>query len=231
MIDRAGPPPIPRPLGQIITQPLKLLKPMIMIKKKWVDDFTVLAAINFKDALVTDTDPVRPVSYHEQTEHILPVENNVLQSELAAISTYSLDRKMILNPLKTKVMIFNSRTKYDCHPLLSIQPDSQLDVVEQHKILGQIVRSDLKTISNTESICKKVYSRMWILRRLKSLGCPEAELIEVIKQQIVSVCEVAVAWWGPMISKHESNMLERTFKCALHSQEQRCGASNSGDSF
>ena len=118
--------------------------------------------------------------------------------------------------LQKSSKVFNTRTKYDVHPILSIQPDCQLDIVEEHKILGQIVRSDMKTISNTEAICKKAYSRMWVIRRLKALGCPEAELISVVQQQILSVCEVGVAWWGPSISKHESNMLERTFKAALH---------------
>ena len=57
---------------------------------------------------------------------------------------------------------------------------------------------------------------MWVLRRLKSLGCPEKELLEVLQQQIVSICEQGVAWWGPSISKSESNMLERCLKTGLH---------------
>ena len=57
---------------------------------------------------------------------------------------------------------------------------------------------------------------MWILRRLKSLGCPISELLIVLREQIVSICEVGVAWWGPMITKHESNMLERILKTGLH---------------
>ena len=38
----------------------------------------------------------------------------------------------------------------------------------------------------------------------------------VLREQIVSICEVGVAWWGPMITKHESNMLERVLKTGLH---------------
>ena len=38
---------------------------------------------------------------------------------------------------------------------------------------------------------------MWILRRLKVMDCPQAELLENLEQQIVSVGEVAVV--GPMI--------------------------------
>ena len=123
---------------------------------------------------------------------------------------------MLLNPIKTKAMVFNTLRNYDCIPAISIKSGENIEVVEQHKILGQIVRSDLKTISNTEAICKKGFKRMWILRRLKSLGCPISELLNVLREQIVSICEVGVPWWGPMITKHESNMLERVLKTGLH---------------
>ena len=54
------------------------------------------------------------------------------------------------------------------------------------------------------------------MRRLKSLGCPNAELIDVLKQQVLSICEGSVAFWGPMITRNESNMLERVLKTGLH---------------
>ena len=78
------------------------------------------------------------------------------------------------------------------------------------------MRSDLKTISNTENICRKGFKIMWILRRLKNIGCPNKELVTVLREQIISICEVGVAWWGTMITKHESNILERILKTGLH---------------
>ena len=57
---------------------------------------------------------------------------------------------------------------------------------------------------------------MWILRRLKALGCPIPELLDVLRQQIISICEGNVAYWGPMITKEESNMLERCLKTGIH---------------
>jgi hypothetical protein len=132
------------------------------------------------------------------------------------VKKYSDDRKMLLNPKKTKTMLFNTLRNYDFSPEISITHGENIEVVEQHKILGQIIRSDLKTITNTESICKKAFSRMWILRRLKALGCPKTELIHVLREQIISICEVGLAWWGPMITVQESNMLERVLKAALH---------------
>ena len=48
------------------------------------------------------------------------------------------------------------------------------------------------------------------------MDCPEAELLEVLQQQTVSLCDVAVDWWGPMICQRESKMLERVLKTGLH---------------
>jgi hypothetical protein len=218
MIDKAGPAANEKPLGKVITEPINKRQKIEKSKQKWVDDFTTLAAVDLKGSLVEDTRPdiPRPVPYRSRTGHILPREENILQDELDKIKQYSDDRKMKLNPIKTKIMIFNPLRNHDVLPLLTAEQGEELEVVEQHKILGQIVRSDMRTISNTENICSKAYKRMWVLRRLKGLGCPTAELVDVLKQQIVSVCEVAAPYWGPMLSKAESNSLERCLKTGLH---------------
>lgn len=147
---------------------------------------------------------------------MLPRNKNLLQDEVDKIVTMCGQRNQRLNITKTKTMIFNPLRAYDIAPNISISPGTTCEVVEEYKILGFILRSDLKTISNTENICKRAYARMWILRRLKALGCPIPDLLDVLKQQILSICEGNVAYWGPMITKEESNMLERCLKTGLH---------------
>ena len=159
-----------------------------------MDDFTVLSSVDLKQHLEIDPASLQPVPWRGRHHQALPVQHNTLKSEIDSIVKYNEDRKMLLNPIKTKVMIFNTLRNYDCKPEISIESGENIVVVEQHKILGQIVRSDLKTITNTEAICKKGFKRMWILRRLISLGCPIPELLIVLREQIVSICEVGVAW-------------------------------------
>ena len=74
----------------------------------------------------------------------------------------------------------------------------------------------MKTLQNTKNICKKAYAKMHILERLRNLNCPTEELLDVFKHQILSVVEQAVPYWGPMITKSESQMLERILKTCLH---------------
>ena len=82
MIDCAGPKTNTEPIGQIITKPIKQRKRMSTTKKKWIDDFTVLACIDLKNTLVVNREPVRPVQFHERTEHLLPRKDNSLQDEI-----------------------------------------------------------------------------------------------------------------------------------------------------
>ena len=175
-----------------------------------------MACLDLKAKLKPDPVPNRPVSYHGRTEQILPRESNILQNKLDSMAIYTSTRNMMLNPLKTKAMLFNPLLKWDFQPILSTNGSDILDVVEEYKILGYVMRSDLKTTSNTDYICQRAYKRMWILRRLKSLGCPTAELLDVLQQQVVSILEGGVPYWGPMITKNESNQLERCLKTGLH---------------
>ena len=92
---------------------------------------------------------------------------DILQDEVDAVVKLSKDRKMTISKTKTKAILFNPLRKYDFEPQLSIEEGTYVELVEEQKILGHIIRSDMKTITNKEFICKKAYMRMWVLRRLK----------------------------------------------------------------
>ena len=62
--------------------------------------------------------------------------------------------------IKTKTMILNPLRIYDISPEISISTGTLSEIVEEQKILGTIVSSDMKTISNTEYICKRAYKRI-----------------------------------------------------------------------
>ena len=125
---------------------------------------------------------------------------------------------MRINDKKCKVMIFNTGRKYDGMPKLTLsgQGDNYLEVVETFKLLGVQIRSDLKWSDNTDYICQKGYSRLWMLRRLKGLGATESEMLDVYMKQVRSVLELAVPVWQPALTKHEEKQIERVQRCALY---------------
>ena len=67
---------------------------------------------------------------------------------------------MLLNPIKTKTMIFNTLKNHDVLPIIQTDEGKELEVVEEHKILGHIVRSDMKSISNTEYLQKSIHKNV-----------------------------------------------------------------------
>ena len=84
------------------------------------------------------------------------------------------------------------------------------------KLLGIVVRSDLKWCSNTENMVIKASNRVWMIRRLKTLGASMPELIDVYIKQIRSVLELAVPVWHSSITQQERYDIERVQKSVLH---------------
>ena len=58
---------------------------------------------------------------------------------------------MKINHKKTKMILFNPGTARDFHPKFSLK-ENQIDIVEETKLLGVVIRSDLSCSSNTEYI-------------------------------------------------------------------------------
>ena len=76
---------------------------------------------------------------------------------------------MIDNKKKTKVMVFNPCKAWDFLPELTID-NQELEMVEEMRLLGVVITSDMKWAANTEQMLVKAYKRLWCLRRLKGMG-------------------------------------------------------------
>ena len=113
-------------------------------------------------------------------------------------------------------MIFNTRRIYDGRPRLSLGEGDYLEVVEACKLLGVIIRSDLKWSDNTDYICKKGYARLWMLRRLSTLGANQSEMLDVYCKQVRSILEMAVPVWQAGLTQLEIKQIERVQRTALH---------------
>ena len=122
---------------------------------------------------------------------------------------------MKINFKKTKVMLFNPCTSIDFMPELDID-NKELEVVEEMRLLGVIIRSDMKWSSNTDNMITKANKKLWILRRLKYLGAKEIDLVDIYTKQIRSIVELAVPAWHGAITIAEQIDLERIQKCAAH---------------
>jgi hypothetical protein len=123
--------------------------------------------------------------------------------------------KKTKNNQKSKIMIFSQHKKLDFMPEMQLIQDENIEVVEEMKIVGFMLRSDLKTCSNTRYIIKKAYSRMWIIRRLKALGASRSRLLDVLQKQVLSTLQLAVPAWDCFLTSQERTDLQRVLRTGL----------------
>ena len=185
------------------------------IHLKYVDDMSLAESINLRDKLVCAPDRIQPDTFHARTGHVLPPENSAVYNQLLKTAVYSSENQMKINDKKTKIMVFNPCTSIDFMPEFKLN-DNNLEVVEEMRLLGVIVRSDMKWTSNTEHIVLKALKKLWIMRRLKEMGANEDEMLDTYIKQVRSVLELAVPVWHGAITQAERNEIERVQKAAHH---------------
>ena len=167
------------------------------------------------EKLVPAPDRPQPDSFHARTGHALPQENSAVYKQLMQTAVYASDNEMKINQKKTKLMLFNPCTSVDFMPDFQLG-ENELEVVEEMRLLGVIIRSDLKWTANTEYIVKRAYKKLWVMKRLKELGADQDQLVDVYIKQIRSVLELAVPAWHGAITQAERMDIERVQKAALH---------------
>ena len=183
---------------------------------KFIDDMTIAKSLQLKTDLISNNDQIRPNQYRDRTGHKLGVrKEDEIKKNLSDIGVSAAANKMMINHNKTKVMLFNTSLKYDFLPRLNLESESFLESVEEHKLLGVTITSNLNWKSHIDNICCKAYTRMWMIRRLKKLGSNRDDLLAVYTTQIRSLLEFAVAVWSAGITVAQSAQLERVQKCAL----------------
>ena len=180
----------------------------------YIDDLSELEAVNLKKRLIKD--PVKrpfPLNYHERTQHVLPVSS--LQGQLNKVEDFTINNQMKINTDKSKIMIFNKSKKYDFPPEYSFRNGENLEVLEQTKLLGIQLTSDLRWSSNTNAIYEKAMSKMWLLRRMKLLKLESGLIIDYYLKEIRVLAEQGVAVWNSGLTKGQIKDLERIQKVAL----------------
>jgi len=182
----------------------------------YVDDLTEAEAINLKKQLVKiNHNTNRPLSYHERTEHYFPPANSLLQKNLKNIENYTVNNLMKVNKKKTNIMLFNRSKKYDFLPTISFSDGEPLEVINETKLLGVVIQSNLSWTANTIYLVKRAMSRMWLLRRMKLLGLEPNFILDYYLKEIRPVVEHGVPVWHSGLTNLQSNKLERIQKVAL----------------
>ena len=214
LIDDAGFSDQQNNAGDLITK--KKISEMNAIHLKYVDDLSLAESIDMTK-LVHDPSNLRqqPDTYRARTGHTLNMEDSKVYQELKNTHKYAKDNHMKLNLDKTKLILFNPCKTKDFSPEMVIE-DTRIDLVEQSKLLGVVITSNLSWSANTNHLVERCYRKMWVMRRLKKLGANESDLMDVYTKQVRSVAEYAVPVWNAALTVEEVTKIERIQKTACN---------------
>ena len=203
-------------VGETITCK-KRLKEVNEIHLKYVDDLSIAESVDIKNQLlpVPLKDRPQPDPYRARTGHMLNNETSKVFNKLKDIKNYADENKMKINLTKTKLMVFNPSVTKDFLPHFEVE-GTEIELVEQTKLLGVIVTSNLSWTANTDYIVERCISKMWMIRRLKKLGASSSDLLDVFCKQIRSLLEFSVPVWNSSLIGEDIAKLERVQKIFLH---------------
>ena len=89
-------------------------------------------------------------------------------------------------------------------------------MVEESRLLGVVIRSDLSWSSNTESMIARSNKKLWFIKRLKKLGANTKDLLDLYSRHIGSILEYAAPVWHSSLTGEDRLKLEIIQNSALH---------------
>ena len=182
----------------------------------YLDDLSEAEAINLKKQLVktANTKPY-PLNYHDRTEHSFPTDNSFLQNQLYKVEQFSVSNQMKINKSKSKILLFNKSKNYDFLPEFAFSSGPNLEVIEQTRLLGIELTTDLRWSENTKSIYRRAMSKMWLLRRMKLMHLEPKIILDFYLKEIRVLTEQGVIIWNSGLTKGQINEIEKIQKVAL----------------
>ena len=116
---------------------------------------------------------------------------------------------MMLNPKKTKNMIFNFTNKYKFSTRLKIDGET-IETVSNTRLLGTIIEENLSRHLNTANVIRKANASMQILRSVASFGASVNDMKEIYILFVRSLLEQsATVWHYSSLSQQDISDLER----------------------
>ena len=185
------------------------------MKYKWLDDLTVLEVVILLTVGITSYNIKQHVPSDIPTGNgFIEAGNLETQNYINSISEWTRQKQMKLNHSKSSVMMYNFTEKYQFATRLTVESEN-LEVVNQCKLLGVVLTSDLKWNENTKHLVKRANSRMEILRKLSSFNPPISDMLTIYKLYIRSILEQSCVIWHSSLSEENKEDLERVQKNAL----------------
>ena len=184
------------------------------MKYKWLDDLSVLEVINLL------TIGISSYNIRSHVPNDIPVHNGYveasnlkIQKNIKNIAEWTKNKLMKLNKKKSCGIIFNFTDNFQFTSRITIE-EQPLQLVSETKLLGLILRNDMKWSSNTDYLVKRANARMELLRRLAHFSAPVKDMIQIYITYIRSILEQSCVIWHSSLTEEDNQKLERVQKNA-----------------
>ena len=175
---------------------------------KFMDDATIQEAVNLTTKLVPANDGLG--------SKILPKERTEIQNQVNLIKKLSDDREMTLNSDKTCLFIVNFTKNHQFLPNIQIPGIlKNLNVIPETKLLGYWLSEDMKTDKHIKYLLQIAYKKMWAISKLSKAGISITDIIHFFNIKIRSILESNCPVYHSMITKEQSDDIERLQKILL----------------
>ena len=180
---------------------------------KYVDDLSILELICFAGLLIEYNFFQHVASDVGKDQLYLPANNLKTQDNLDYISKWTNENLMKLNVTKCNYMIFSrSKTKFATRIKIN---NETIDRISMTKLLGVWISEDLSWSKNCKEICRKAYSRLSMITKLKYVGVGVQELLEIYILFIRSITEYCSVAFHSSLTKEDCAKIEKIQKTCL----------------
>ena len=182
-------------------------------KFKYIDDLASLDAVSITDKLV-DYDCLQHVPSDISTGiRFLPSNTYRSQSMNESISAWTKDNLMKINKDKSKYMVL-SKSKETFATRLTIE-SQPVERVKTMIHLGVWISEDLTWDKHVAEICKRCYPRIKMLTKLKFVGVPTEDLLNIYCLYIRSIAEYCSTAFHSSLTQKLINKIESIQKTCL----------------
>ena len=136
------------------------------------------------------------------------------QTSLDTLHQWTLTNHTQVNPNKTVTMTFSISDNPPPPPPLTLH-NQTLTPVNSFKLLGVTIDDKLGWDIHVSNVVHSASFRLYMLRRLRTLGLPPTELVNLYKTFILPKLTYASPAWAPSLGLVQRRLLERVQKRAL----------------
>ena len=182
---------------------------------KFVDDLTFLEIINLMNIGLASYNIRKHIpSNIPDHNQIIPAKHLKSQKYLEDIDLWTAKNKMMLNPKKTKNMVFNFTKNNQFKTDIKLKKQS-LEVMKEMKLLGTYITEDLRWNRNTEELVKNANKRMRLLHAASKFTYKTSDLKTIYKMFIRSSLEISSVVWHSGLTEKNRADIERVQKSAV----------------